>query len=64
MKVFNAREAEKVILKNGFVLKGLKGSHAKYKHPDGRSIVIKFKDLNRMMWQRIVKENGLQGVNF
>lgn len=64
MKVFSVREAERIILKNGFEYKSQNGSHVKYKHKDGRTIVIKYQKLNRMIWQRSVKENNLQGVNF
>jgi len=64
MKVYSMREAEKVILKNGFIYQRQKGSHVIYKHPDGRLISIKFASLNRMIWQRLVKENSLQGVKF
>lgn len=64
MKVYSMREAEKVILKNGFIYQRQKGSHVIYKHSDGRLISIKFASLNRMIWQRLVKENNLQGVKF
>lgn len=51
------REAEKVLLKNGYKLNRVKGSHHYYSNGK-RSVVINLK-LNRMVWQRIKKENDL-----
>lgn len=52
------REAEKTLLKNGFKLNRIKGSHHYYVKDD-KSVTINLK-LNRMVWQRIKKENGLE----
>lgn len=51
------REAEKVLRNNGFKLARVKGSHHYY-IKEGKSVTINLK-LNRMVWQRIKKENNL-----
>lgn len=51
------REAEKVLRNNGFKLERIKGSHHYYVK-DNKSVTINLK-LNRMVWQRIKKENNL-----
>ena len=58
MKVYNYREVEKCLLKNGYEFVSQKGSHRKFKK--GSSvIVIKVNSVNRMLWQRLVKEHNL-----
>ena len=52
------REAERVLLKNGFKLNRVKGSHHYYSN--GRKNVVINLRLNRMVWQRIKKEMGLE----
>ncbi len=52
------REAERILLNNGFRKDKVKGSHHQY-IKDGRRVVINLK-LNRMVWQRLCKENGLE----
>lgn len=51
------RDAEKVLLRNGYKLNRVRGSHHYYSNGK-RSVVINLK-LNRMVWQRIKKENDL-----
>ena len=53
------RDAERILLNNGFVLDSVKGSHHHY-IKDNRKVTINLK-LNRMVWQRIKKENCLEG---
>lgn len=63
MKVYNYREIVKILRKNKFYLASQNGSHQKFRHNDGRTLVIKEGEVNRMVWQRLVKENRLV-VNF
>ena len=51
------REANKMLIKNGFKQDKIKGSHHHYVK-NGRRIVINLK-LNPMVWQRLCKENKL-----
>lgn len=51
------REAERILLNNGFVLLRIKGSHHYYAKGD-KKVMINL-GLNRMVWQRIKKENNL-----
>ena len=52
------REAERILIKNGYKKDKVKGSHHQYVK-DGHRVVINLK-LNRMVWQRIKKENNLE----
>ena len=56
-KQISFREAERTLLKNGFKPDKIKGSHHHYVK-GGRRVVINLK-LNRMVWQRLCKENNL-----
>lgn len=60
MKVYSYREIVKIILRNNFTLARTKGDHEIYKHPDSRMITLRHGNVNRMIWQRLVKENQLQ----
>lgn len=51
------REAEKILLFNGFVYDKCRGSHHQYIR-NGHRVVINLK-LNACVWQRICKENKL-----
>lgn len=59
MKVYNFNEAEKIIRENGFSLKSQKGSHMKYHRGPKEQIILVYGKLNRMVWQRLVKEYNL-----
>ena len=57
--LINASELEKLIFKLGFVKVRQKGSHAFYRHPDGRTTTIAFhagKDLPRPLLRGILRE--------
>ena len=56
-KVINTREAQKILRKNGYEYQYCKGSHFHYAK-NGNVIVIN-KDINAMVWKRLVKENNL-----
>lgn len=57
MKVYNTREAKRILSKNGWNYARSSGDHTIYKK-DNKTIWIA-KDLNRMIWQRLVKENDI-----
>lgn len=59
MKTYNTREAKKIARKNGWVLTRVSGSHYIYKHPNSKKILTISNDLNRMVWERLVNEYGL-----
>ena len=55
----DAKTIEKLLLMLGFVKKRQKGSHAFYKHIDGRSAVIPFhsnKNIARPLLRKILNE--------
>lgn len=52
------RDAEKILLRNGYRLNRVKGSHHYY--TNGKNNVVINLRLNRMVWQRIKKENNLE----
>ena len=51
------RDAQRILINNGFVLDRIRGSHHYYVRGN-YSVAINLK-LNRMVWQRIKKENNL-----
>lgn len=57
MKVYNGNEFTKILLKNGFEFVSSKGSHKKYKR--GNQTVVINQKINRMIAQRLIKENNL-----
>lgn len=60
VKVYNTREVIKVLHNNGYKRKQRKGGdHLDFVNETGNRIVIT-KKLNRMIWQRLIKENGLE----
>jgi predicted RNA binding protein YcfA (HicA-like mRNA interferase family) len=38
--VCNAQEVVRVLRRNGFVLVDQRGSHQKWRHPDGRQVIV------------------------
>ena len=57
-KEIKFRDAERILKNNGFRLDRIKGSHHYY--VKGKQKVMINLDLNRMVWQRIKKENNLR----
>ena len=51
------KDAQRILINNGFVLDRIRGSHYYYVRGN-HSVAINLK-LNRMVWQRIKKENHL-----
>jgi predicted RNA binding protein YcfA (HicA-like mRNA interferase family) len=63
----NAREAEKIILKLGFVLTRQTGSHRIYKNPNGKRVTIPFhksRTLHPKLISMIIKDTGLSFDEF
>ena len=59
LKVINSTKLEKLLLKLGFKKIRLKGSHAFYRHPDGRTTTIPHhsgRDLARPLIKEILRE--------
>lgn len=52
------RDVNRILIRNGYTPTTCRGSHQKYER-NGRHIVISHLRVNRMMWQRLVKENGI-----
>lgn len=42
LRSLTARELLSALEKDGFYLRGQKGSHQRYRHPDGRRITVSF----------------------
>lgn len=57
-QAINFRKARSVLVKNGYSLDRIRGSHYMYKK-EGRTVVINLK-LNDCVWQRICKENKIK----
>ena len=51
------KEAQRILLRNGFKLERVKGSHYHYIR-NGKKVIITTKP-HHLIWQRLVKENGL-----
>jgi predicted RNA binding protein YcfA (HicA-like mRNA interferase family) len=59
LKIINSTKLEKLLLKLGFKKIRQKGSHAFYKHPDGRTTTIlhqSVRDLARPLIKEILRE--------
>lgn len=58
MKVYNCREVVKILKENGYVVISQNGSHQKWEHTitKVRFVLPTSKEVNRMMWQRMVKQ--------
>lgn len=60
MKVYNDREIKRILKNNGYNLQRVKGDHEIWISKNStRHITIPHKNINRMIWQRLVKENNL-----
>ena len=61
MKVYNDREIKRILKKNGYHVDRTKGDHEIWVSDSStRHITIPHNNINRMVWQRLVKENNLQ----
>lgn len=62
LKLIDAGNLEKLLLKLGFIKTRQRGSHAFYRHPDGRVTTVPFhtgKDLPRPLLRTILNEINL-----
>ena len=62
MKVYNAKEIVKILTANGFVIVRTK-KHSIWRNPTNGNqfpLPLNGKEVNRMMWQRIVRENNIK----
>lgn len=59
MRIYTAREAKIIAKKNGWILVRKIGDHWSYKHPEHSKILTISGNLNRMVWERCVKEFDL-----
>lgn len=57
-KTVNARELGQLLTAKGFELVRTKGDHKIYKKDD-KTVTVNLRNLNRMVAQRIIKENNL-----
>lgn len=56
MRIYNTREARKIAEKCGWYLVRKSGDHYHYKHPDHDKILTISNRLNRIVWERCVRE--------
>lgn len=49
------RDAHRILLRNGFTPTTCRGSHQKYER-GGRHLIVGRLGVNRMIWQRLIKE--------
>lgn len=56
---YNKRDIQKILLKNGWILQRSKGSHNIYKNKNGKHITVRCTKCNKMIMQRLIKENNL-----
>ena len=60
MKVYNDREIKRILKENGYHVERIKGDHEIWtSEKSGRHITVPANKINRMVWQRLVKENNL-----
>ena len=67
LPVVKSKELEKIVLKLGFIKTRQKGSHAFYKHSDGRYTVIPHhpsRDLSPILVLKILKEINVSKEEF
>jgi len=63
----NARDLQKVAMKLGFQLVRQKGSHARWRHPDGRATTIPVhgnSDIGNWLFYEIIKQLGITEEEF
>lgn len=60
MKVYNDKEIKRILKDNGYFIVRTKGDHEIWEHKDSkRHITVPYKNINRMVWQRLVKEYNI-----
>ena len=58
--IYNKRDIERILKKNGYVLHHQKGSHLIYRNENGRHLTIGICKYNKMVFQRLIKEYDLK----
>jgi len=60
-KTARPKEIVRILEKHGFILAGQVGSHAQYRHPDGRktSVAMHAKELPKGTFAAILKQAGI-----
>ena len=61
-KTKQLREFKPILLRNGYRFTRCKGSHFIYMNRNSHKIITVNKDLNKMVRERLIKENKLQEV--
>ena len=61
-KTKQLREFEPILFKNGYKFVRSKGSHFIYINRTSHKVIAVNKDLNRMVRERLIKENNLMEV--
>ena len=56
---YSKRDFEVILKENGYYLERIKGSHFIYKRPDTPKVIVINKKMNRMIAERLIKENNL-----
>lgn len=56
---YNPREIRNILLKNGYKPVRQTGSHIIYTNNEGKHITMKRHRCNKMIFQRLIKENNL-----
>jgi predicted RNA binding protein YcfA (HicA-like mRNA interferase family) len=67
LPIVDAQTMERVVLRLGFAAVGQKGSHAFYRHPDGRATTIPFhgsRDLSHPLIRATLREIDLAPDDF
>lgn len=65
--VCNAREVVRVLQRNGFALMAQKGSHQKWRHANGRQVIVAMHGRKPMpigMLKSIIEGSGLSPTDF
>jgi predicted RNA binding protein YcfA (HicA-like mRNA interferase family) len=60
MKTYDKKDIKRILRNNGYTLHHQKGSHEIYKNENGQHLTIRFRDCNKMVFQRLIKEYGLE----
>ena len=57
---YSKRDFEVILKENGYILDRIKGSHFTYKRPGCPKVITINKKMNRMIAERLIKENNLE----
>lgn len=57
---YSKRDFEVILKENGYYLERIKGSHFIYKRPNTPKTIVINKKMNKMITERLIKENNLE----